>query len=300
MTLLSVFADVVVPVFAVTALGYFLGPRLGLESRTLARVSYHVLVPAFTFRVISTAHVPFGRTARMAACVIAMHAVFALVGWGTARLLRRSREISAAFVMVTVFGNVGNFALALLQFRLGPAALLPATIYFVVSLVTSFVVCVGVAAHVRGGRTSAVLSVARTPALLAVLPAAVVAATGATVPLFVARPVGLLGDAMIPVMLLLLGVQLAETRVLRLSADVLVTSALRLLACPAIAALLVAPFGLAGIDRTACILQAAMPAAVLVAIISAEYDVAPDFVMSSIFCSTVLSLPVLTVLLSVA
>jgi predicted permease len=42
-----------------------------------------------------------------------------------------------------------------------------------------------------------------------------------------------------------------------------------------------------------------MPAAVLVAIISAEYGVEPSFVMSSILISTVLSLPVLTVLLAI-
>jgi malate permease and related proteins len=295
---LSVFVDVVVPVFAVAALGYLLGPRLGLEARTLARVAYHVFVPAFTFRVISRSDLPFGRTLRMAACIVVMHAVFAAMGWGAARLLRRSREGTAAFVMVTVFGNVGNFALALLQFRLGERALVPATLYFVVSLIVSFVVCVGAAAWARGGRASAVLQVLRTPALLAVLPAALVSATGAQVPLPLARAVGLLGDAMIPVMLFLLGVQLAGAKALRLSADVLVASALRLIGCPLVAALLVVPFGVTGIERTACILQAAMPAAVLVAIISAEYDVEPAFVMSSIFYSTALSLPVLTVLLA--
>ena len=64
------------------------------------------------------------------------------------------------------------------------------------------------------------------------------------------------------------------------------------------AALLVAPLGLAGVDRATCILQAAMPAAVLVAIISAEHRVAPAFVTATVFFSTVLSLPVLTLLLA--
>lgn len=298
MNLLTVFVDVVLPVFAIATLGYLLGPPLKLEARTLARAAYHVFIPAFVFRVISGASVPVGSTARMAASIVAMHVGFALVGWGTARLLGRSRDLTAAFVMVTVFGNVGNFALALLQFRLGEAAILPATIYFVVSLIVSFVVCVGVAAWARGGRLSAVLSVIKTPALIAVVPAAFVSATGAHLPLLVTRTVGLLGDAMIPVMLFLLGVQLSETRGIRLSVDVLAASAVRLLVCPAIAALLVLPFGVTGIDRTACILQAAMPAAVLVAIISAEYDVESRFVMNTIFFSTLLSLPVLTLLLA--
>ena len=42
-----------------------------------------------------------------------------------------------------------------------------------------------------------------------------------------------------------------------------------------------------------------MPAAVLVAIISAEHQVAPAFVTATVFFSTVLSLPVLTLLLAI-
>jgi predicted permease len=286
---------VVLPVFTVAGLGYVLGPRLALDTRTLSRVAYYVFVPAFTFRVISAADVPFARTARLVAFTVALHVVFAVVGWGAARLLRREREVVAAFVMLSVFGNVGNFGLALLQFRLGADALVPATIYFVVSLIVSFVVCVGVAAWVRGGRASAVLSVLKTPALVAVVPAAL----GIPLPVFVVRTVALLGDAMIPAMLFVLGVQLAGTRLMRLTQDVLIASGLRLLVSPAVAALLVIPFGVAGIDRTACVLQAAMPAAVLVAIISSEYDVEPTFVMATILISTVLSLPVLTVLLAI-
>jgi predicted permease len=104
---------------------------------------------------------------------------------------------------------------------------------------------------------------------------------------------------MIPAMLFALGVQLAGTRMMRLTTDVLVASGLRLLVSPAVAALVVIPFGVTGLDRTACVLQAAMPAAVLVAIISTEYGVEPSFVMSTILVSTVLSLPVLTVLLAI-
>jgi predicted permease len=296
--LLSVFLDVVAPVFAIAALGYVVGPRLGLDARTLSRAAYHVFVPAFTFGVISGARVPAGRALRIAAFVLATHAAFALLGWATARLLRRSREVTAAHVMLAVFGNVGNFGLALLQFRFGPAALVPATIYFVVSLVVSFVVCVGVAGWLRGGGVSAAGAVLRTPALLAALAAAAVSAAGWTLPIAVVRATSLLGDAMIPTMLFALGLQLAQARALRPSADALAAAGVRLVAAPAIAALMAVPFGLGGVDRAACVLQAAMPAAVLVAIISAEHDVAPGFVVAAVFWSTVLSLPALTVLLA--
>ena len=172
----SVFLDVVAPVFAIVALGWALGPRLGLDAKTLSRVAYYVFVPAFTFDVISRSDVPLASVGRMAAYAVVTHLAFGAIAFLLARLLRRSREITAAYVMLSVFGNVGNFGLALITFRLGPAALAPATIYFIVILLTSFVVCVGVAAWTRGGGLAAVGSVFRTPALLVAVPAALVSA----------------------------------------------------------------------------------------------------------------------------
>jgi predicted permease len=296
--LLSVFLDVVAPVFAIVAIGWLVGPRLGLDAKTLSRAAYYVFVPAFTFDVISRSSVPLASAGRMAAYAIVTHLAFGAVAFALARLLRRSREVTAAYVMLAVFGNVGNFGLALVTFRLGDAALAPATIYFVVILLTSFVVCVGVAAWTRGGGLSAVVQVFRTPALIVAVPAALVSWSGAEVPLAVSRTVGLLGGAMIPVMLFVLGVQLAQTRVLRPTADVGVVAALRLVGAPALAFALAAPFGLGGLERATGILQAGMPPAILVAIIATEYDVAPGFVTAAVLLSTVLSLPTLTVLLS--
>jgi predicted permease len=296
--LLSVFFDVVAPVFAIVALGWAAGPRLGLDARTLSRSAYYVFVPAFAFDVISRSQVPLASVGRMAAYAVVTHLAFGAIGFVVARALQRSREMVAAYVMLAVFGNVGNFGLALITFRLGDAALVPATIYFIVILLTSFVVCVGVAAWTRGGGVSAAASVFRTPALVVAVPAALVSATGVELPLFVSRTVGLLGGAMIPAMLFVLGVQLAEAKVLRPNADSVVVSALRLVGAPGVAWALAAPFGVTGLERAAGILQTGMPPAILVAIIATEYDIEPGFVTAAVLFSTVLSLPTLTVLLA--
>jgi malate permease and related proteins len=294
----SVFLDVVAPVFAIVALGWAIGPRLGLDARTLSRAAYYVFVPAFTFDVISRSEVPLAAAGRMAAYAVLAHLAFGAIAFVLARLLRRPREVTAAYVMLSVFGNVGNFGLALITFRLGPEALAPATIYFIVILLTSFVVCVGAAAFTRGGGLAAVGSVFRTPALLVAVPAAFVSANHLAVPLFVSRAVGLLGGAMIPTMLFVLGVQLAQTKALRMGSDVAVVTALRLVGAPAVAWLLATPFRLTGLERASGILQAGMPAAILVAIIATEYEIEPGFVTSAVLFSTLASLPTLTLLLA--
>lgn len=296
--LLSVFVDVVVPVFAIVGLGFLLGPRLSLDARTVSRLAYYVFVPAFMFDVVSKADVPLGSALRMAGFAVLAHLLFAALGLAVARVLRRPPEVAAGYVMVAVFGNVGNFGLALVRFRYGAEGIVPATIYFIVILVTSFATSVAAAAFVRGGGLSAVVSVFRTPALLVVPPAALVAGLDLPLPLFLTRSVGLLGDAMIPAMLFALGLQLAQTRALRLGLDVLAVSAIRLVVAPALAALLVVPFGLTGLPRAAGILQAGMPAAILVSIIAAEYRIDTGFVTAAVFYTTLLSVPTLTVLLA--
>src|SRR5512132_1486636 len=122
----SVFLDVVAPVFAIVAIGWAVGPRLGLDPKTLSRAAYYVFVPAFTFDVISRSEVPLSSAGRMAAYAVLTHLSFGAIAFVVARALRRSREVTAAYVMLSVFGNVGNFGLALIQFRLGAAALVPA------------------------------------------------------------------------------------------------------------------------------------------------------------------------------
>jgi predicted permease len=297
--LFRVFLEVVVPVFAILGIGYWLAPRLKLDARTLSQVAWWVLVPAFTFHIISTSRISGAAAVRMAAFIVAAHLAPAALAYVGARALGRSRELTAAWVMVAVFGNVGNFGLALVEFRFGPGAIVPATVYFVATMVVSFGVCVAIAAAVRGeGVPGALVSVLKTPALIVMVPAALLSAGNVEVPPMLGRTVGLLADAMVPIMLLVLGVQLRETRIERISGDVLAVTGLRLVGGPILAALLAVPFGLTGVERATGIVQASMPAAVLVSIIAVEHRIAPGFVMTAIFFSTLLSLPTLTVVMS--
>jgi hypothetical protein len=68
----------------------------------------------------------------------------------------------------------------------------------------------------------------------------------------------------------------------------------RLVAGPALAFILIPLVGLGGFQGAAGILQASMPSAVLTAIIAVENDVAPMFVTTVVFATTVLSLITLT------
>ena len=296
--LIEIFVTVITPVFGLVVIGYAAGPRLKLEARTLSRSAYYLFIPAFVFDVISKAQVEASELGRMVGLGIAIVLVTAALGAGVALLLRRPKPVIAAFALIASFGNVGNFGLPLIEFRLGGDALIPATIYFLTISLSAFVVGVGAAGYVRGGGLSAALSVLKTPALLAMIPALVFARTGATIPLPIERIISLLAAAMIPVMLVALGVQLASSTGLRLERDVWIASGVRLLGGPAAAALLALVLGVEGASRATAIVQSGMPAAVLTSIIALEYDLLPDFVTSTVLFSTLASVLTLTLLLA--
>ena len=293
-----VFLNVVTPVFILVVIGYFVGPRLKIDARSLSRTAYFVFIPAFVFNIISEAKIDSGLALQMLSFILVAQIAVALLGFLVGKALRQSREITAAFVLIATFGNVGNFGLPLIVFRLGESARTYATVYFVATVFISFVICVGVASWARSGGVTAVFSVFKTPALIALIPALVFNITDVEVPIFLSRLSGLLGQAMIPVMLITLGVQMGEIPKIKINFNVFAASTVRLIGGPVLALLIVPYFGLEGLERSTGILQAAMPAAVLASIIALEYKLLPEFVTTTVLFSTLYSIITLTVILT--
>ena len=295
--LFVVFFNVILPVFGIVLLGAFLGKRLELEAKTLTRVAYYVFVPAFIFRSISMAEVPLTSVSRMLIFIILSHLLAVVAAAVLGRVLGKSKQMIAAFIMIAAFGNVGNFGLAIIQFRLGDIALPAATIYFVAINTVAFIVCLSAAGWAHGGSRGAIWKVVKTPAVWATVPAIVVSSGGIDVPLLLDRMIGLLAGAMIPVMLFALGLQLQEQGKIHLTKDVFIASTIRLILVPTLALLVALPFGLPQVESSAGVLQAAMPVAILVSIIARENDIVPEFVTSVVVVSTLFSIVTLSVLM---
>lgn len=295
--ILKIFIDIVTPVFLLVFLGYYAGPRLELEARTLSKFAYYIIVPCFVFNMLSRMEVGIAVAGQMVLYTALIHILTAGAAFIVAKLLNRSKQVTAAFVIIATFGNVGNLGLSLIDFRLGPSSQTSASIYFIISVLLSFVICVGIASWARGSGLTAVLSVFKAPALIAMVPALFFYSTNFETPLFLSRSTELLSRAMIPVMLVTLGVQLSEVNKFNFSLDVVIASCLRLIAAPIIAFGLILLFSLSDIQIRSGILQSGMPAAVMGAIIAMEYDIIPEFITTVVLFSTLLSLLTLTILL---
>ncbi len=296
--LLGIFIGTLLPVFALIGLGAIVAKPLELQARTLSRAAYYLFIPAFVFQTLSTAQIDLAVASRVTLYTTVVHLAVAALGFIVAKALKRPPATIAAYVLIAIFGNTGNMGLPIVKFDMGADALPIAVIYFLAILTSSFIVGVAAANWHKGISLNAFLSVLKTPALLALIPAMLVNFLNFELPIPITRGGQLLADAMIPVMLVGLGVQLANTGMPKFTTDVWIASSIRLIGAATLAFSLAPVFGITGLERAVGIIQATMPTAVLASIIALENDLEPNFVMASVMLSTLLALPVLTIVLA--
>ena len=141
-------------------------------------------------------------------------------------------------------------------------------------------------------------SVLRIPAIYGIAAAMLVIATGIAVPTALLRPVMMLSDAALPLMILVLGMQLERAASPKRPALVAAAVCVSLLAAPFVALGLTSLLNVSGPARQAVVVLSSMPVAVLTTILALEFDTSPDFVTSAVFLSTILSPITLTPLIA--
>jgi predicted permease len=296
--LLSIFASDILPVFVVAGVGFILARMLHASVKTLAHIVFYALVPCLVFRLLVTSNIVGPQFGKMAVLAVLVAAAMGLTARLVAVPLRLSRPELSAFLLVVMFSNGGNYGLPVVLFAFGPEALSYGTVYFVVSSLMTYTVGMFLAASGRQGVQRALAGVVRVPAIYAVATAAAVIATGLRLPLVVMRPITLLSDAALPMMMLVLGMQLERATVPDRPKVVLVAVALSLIVAPLVALGLVWVLGVTGTGRQAGVVLASMPVAVVTTILALEFDAAPSFVTSAVFLSTLLSPLTLTPLIA--
>ena len=97
------FLNVVTPVFILVVIGYFIGPRLNVEARSLSRTAYYVLVPAFIFNIISEAKIEAELALQMVSFIFTAQIAVASLGFLFGMVLGRTKEIIAAYVLIAIW-----------------------------------------------------------------------------------------------------------------------------------------------------------------------------------------------------
>jgi hypothetical protein len=221
-----------------------------------------------------------------------------LVGYVAARGLGLDSKSLRAFMMVVMFSNGGNYGLPVVRFAFGPEALTYATIFFLAGSVTTYVAGAFFAGSHRSKLAGALDKIWRMPSLYGIALALIVLALRWPVPDAVMRPVSLLSDAALPVMILVLGMQLERAAWPARPGLVVLAVAISLIVAPFVALGLAAGFGITGPARQAAVILSSMPVAVVTTILALEFELAPEFVTSAVFISTLASPLTLTPLIA--
>jgi predicted permease len=296
--LLGIFAADILPIFVIAGIGFLLARYAGVQVQTLSRVTFHALAPALVFNILTTSAVSAGEFGRMAV----FYALVAASAMVLARLaaipLRLDRASLSAFLLVVVCSNSGNYGLPVALLAFGRDALTFASVYFVSSAIFSYTGGILLAASGRRSVAQALAGVLRVPAVYGAVAAAIVMGLGLPVPEAVARPMTLLSDAALPMMVLVLGMQLERATWPERPDMVAVAAALSLVVTPLAAFGIAHLVGLRGAAFQAGVLQASMPTAVITTILALEFNVAPNFVTSVVCVTTLLSPITLTLLIA--
>jgi predicted permease len=298
MTFLGIFLQVLMPIFVVAGLGYLLARLHVIEdTRSLSRVSIYVLLPALTFSAMAKADLRAGEFVSLVGSAWAIAALQAGIGLFLARRFAFDDAHEGAFLLSIITANAGNFGIPFSNFAFGPETVGPASIYYVASLIVTYVGGVLVTTPSAGGLARGLGKVLRMPILYAAAAGLLVNRSGLVVPEALLRPVQLAGGAAVPIMLTLLGVELARATVRQDRVTLSCVVGLRLVAAPALAAGLALVFGFHGVIRDVVIVQSAMPTAVGAALVAVELNARPALVSSAVLVTTLGSFLTLTVLL---
>ena len=296
--LLEIFTNDLLPVFAIAGAGFLLARFAGVQVQGVSRLTFHVLAPALIFTVLVSSTLDAAQSSRMSLFYLLVTLSAAVMARLAAIPLRLDRRMLAAFMLVAISSNSGNYGLPVTLLAFGRDALAFASVYFVSSAIFSYTGGVLIAASGRRNVRDAVAGLLRVPPFYAAVAALIVMGLHLTVPPIVMRPITMLSDAALPLMILVLGMQIERATMPERPVVVAAAVVVSLILMPLAAIGWAHVVGLKGPAFQAGVLQSSMPTAVMATILALEFDAQPQFVTSVLCIATLLSPLTMTLLIA--
>lgn len=264
---------IVAPLFLIVGVGYFYGSRVRPEMRITNQLIMDIFVPALILHVMVQDDFYPSQYVNLVLAGILVMLGSGLLAYGLARTLGFSWR---SFVPPAMFSNWANLGLPLYVFALGEAALGGGLML----VVAGNILCFTVGTYIYSGRLSH-FEVLRTPIIVAVILGGIINGANISVPQVIDRPLEMLGQVAIPMMLFSLGVRL--TRVSwNDSAAGMIMAIFAPLAGVMLALLLVKVFVLTPLHADILILFGVLPPAVMNFMLAEQYQRDPEKVASMV------------------
>jgi hypothetical protein len=291
------FIQIILPVFLIILAGYILEKRMDLPLAPLSDVSLFLFSPCLVFSALIEREISYSMAGDLFLFMILYTVALLAVAFLAGRFMKMEGDARGALCLSTAMMNVGNFGLPLSYFAFGDRGLEASILIFVMFNLSLGTVAIMIAQGSGAPLRRILLNTCKIPIFHAVLLAFCLKYLQLEVPGFLLRPVGLLGQAAIPLMLVLLGMQLARTQFQGNTSFISVSVLLRLVLAPLLAMGIASLLGIKGLTRDVVILQTSTPSAVLPLLYALRFNTRPDLLAGAIFATTLLSALSLTVIL---
>ncbi|MFZ5814760.1 MAG: AEC family transporter [Bacillota bacterium] len=290
MKLLEAMLGTVLPVFLLAGLGYLARTVLKADVKDPAKLAIYLMTPGLLMNSVLTSQLGAGEVGTIVAFVLLLTAAMIGITLGVARLLGWRPVEGNAAVLSTGFMNAANYGLPVVLLAFGQAGFDRAAIFVVVESILMYSVAVFFAARGRMDWRQAVVSVFKLPLIWAAGFALTMRLLGIALPDFLMKPIGLLADGAIVLVVILLGMQVASIRLRGSLPKIGVAVLIRLVLSPLVALALVAWLKPDPLTAKVLVLESAMPAAVNTTLLAVQFDAEPDQVSGVTLASTLLSL----------
>ncbi|ENO95764.1 hypothetical protein C667_17351 [Thauera phenylacetica B4P] len=265
--------SILFPVFAITALGYFVGRRMRPDLSHANKLNMDVFVPALVFGALVGKDFRLGEYLPLLFATVVIIVGSGLAGWAVARAAGIATK---TLVPPMMFNNCGNLGLPLAVLAFGESALAPAVVMFVVSNVLHFSYGAWLLDH-----HTKLTTVWRSPSILATIAGLAVGFLGIEVWPPLLMSIEMVGDISIPLMLFALGVRLADSRISAVGFGVF-GAVLRPVVGMALAWSLLQVLDLPAREQALVLVYGALPPAVLNYMFAERYGQEPDKVASMV------------------
>ena len=299
MIVLDVFTDIVLPVVIVIILGMALRFFRKTSVEPISQAALYLFSPALVFLGLAQTDLPLESMGKIVAFGLLFSLAMYLIARASGFALRLDRNVQSSLLMSVLFMNAGNLSLPIVKLAFGDAGLDRALVFF--ALIALLVATIGVYIAARGnqGGMASLKAVAVQPIAYAATAGLALNVLDVSLPELVLRPTELLANAAFPAMLLVLGGTLVGLRTIHEWKMVTVATVLRLWVGMGIGFLLLQLLGVDELTRNVLLVQASAPTAVIVIVLATEFNARPAMATGVVVVSTILSMPTLTVLLSV-
>ena len=297
--MLDVFLTVILPTFVVAAVGASLQRWRSIDVGPIGTMVMYLLSPALVLNGLLKTDLPTEISFRVIAAALLTLGLAIAMSFALSVGARHPRSLRSGYALATGFPNAGNMGIPIAFLAFGDQGLAVAIIIFVVQGTLSWPVGILIAAQGHSRGLAPLYSALKVPTLYAVPSALLIRIMGWNLPTAVGRPIEMLADATIPVMLIVLGFQLSQGIDWRRWRSLASSAGVRLTVSAVAAYLITEMIGLGGIAQQTVIVVAAMPTAIFTTIIATEYDAEPKFVTSAVVISTAASVGTLTILITI-